>query len=144
MIHTLRKRNYILNHDRYVEIQNRCEDSACHLTLLLAPQILTVLGSSTFRGSPQYEFPTRPHTIWCQSPIQYHGPVSIILHMCLSSFFLARESGLLFLQKARFTCLASAKFTCVKVPSPQRERVEVSLQSKGKSPNSIRDTQHNR
>ncbi len=119
-----------------------CEDSSCHLALLLAPKMLMVLDPPTLRGSPRYEFPTRPHTIWCRSPIRYNGVVFTILKICLSSCLLARESGPLCLQTMRLTFLVSASVTRVKVLSPQRERVEVSLQSKGKSSNSVRDTQH--
>jgi len=98
--HTLRKRNFVLSHDRYVEIQNRCEDSACHLALLLAPKIFIVLDPPTFRGWSPYEFPTRPHFIWCGSPIRYDGPVSIILNIFLNSCLSAQESGLLCLLRS--------------------------------------------
>jgi len=101
-----------------------------------------VLDPPTFRGSPLYEVPTRPHTFWCRSLIRYDGLVSIILKICLSSCFSTRESGLLYLITMRFACLVSVSVNFVKILSSSRERVEVSLQSKGKSPNSVRDIEH--
>ena len=67
--------------------------------------LLMVPEPPTFRGSPWYEVPTRPHTVWCGSPIRYDGPVAIILKICLSSCLSAHESGLLYLRVVRFTCL---------------------------------------
>lgn len=55
---------------------------------------------ANIKGSPRYEVPTRPHTIWCGSPIQYDGPVSIILKICLNSFLSAHESVLLCLSRS--------------------------------------------
>lgn len=72
-------------------------------------KVLMVLDLPTFRGSPQYEVPTRSHTVWCGSPICYDGPVSIILKICLRSCFLSHDSGILSLQTTRFLCLVSAQ-----------------------------------
>ena len=81
-------------------------------TLLLAPEMLTVLYLPTFRGSPRYEVPTRPHTIWCGNPIWYDGTVAIVLRICLNSCFSAQESGLLCLREVIFACLVIASVTC--------------------------------
>ena len=105
---TLWRKNYVVIHDKYAKIQNRCEDSACHQSLPLVPEMLMMLDPPTFRGSPRCEVPTRPHTVWCRSPIRYDGLVSIILRICLSSCLLAHESGILSLQTMRFVCLVSA------------------------------------
>lgn len=70
--------------------------------------VLTLLDPPTFMGSPQYEVPTRPHTVWCKIPILYDGLIAIILKICLSSFLLAHESAILSIQTMRFVCLVSA------------------------------------
>ena len=90
-----------------------CEDLTFHLALLLAPKMLTVLDLPTFRGSPWYEVPTRPHTVWCGSPIRYDGLVAIILRIFLNSWLSAQESGLISLQEVRFACLVIVIVTCV-------------------------------
>jgi len=75
--------------------------------------MLTVLDPLTFRGSPRYEVPTRPHTIWCGSPIRYDGLISIVLRICLNSCLSAHESGSLCLREVRFAFLVSVSVTCV-------------------------------
>lgn len=57
--------------------------------------VLMVLDPSTFRGSPRYEVPTIPHTIWCRSLIWYDGPVAIILDIFLSSCCSTHDSVML-------------------------------------------------
>ena len=50
-----------------------CERNFSHVklaALLLALEMLRMLDPPTFRKSPWYEVPTRPHTIWCGRPIQ--------------------------------------------------------------------------
>ena len=41
--------------------------------------LLTVLDPPTYMGSPRYEVPTRPHTVWYRIPIWYDDLISIIL-----------------------------------------------------------------
>ena len=93
-------------------LKTRWENIACHQALLLALEMLTVLDLPTFMGSPQYEVPTRPHTMWCGSPIRYDGSVSIILKIFLTSCVLAQESGMLCLRIVRFARLMIASVTC--------------------------------
>jgi len=81
---------------------------ACHLTLLLVPEMLMVLELWIVRGSPRCEVPTRPHTVCCRSPIRYDGPISIILNIFLISCLSAHDSGLICLRIVRFVCLLSA------------------------------------
>ena len=75
--------------------------------------MLMLLDLPTFRGSPQYEVPTRPHTIWCGNPIWYDGPGAIILSICLNSCLLAHDSGMLCLREVRFMFLVISSVTCV-------------------------------
>lgn len=82
-------------------------------TVVVRKIMLTVLDLQTFKGSPPYEVPTRPHTTWCGSPIRYDGLVSILLRICLNSCLSTQESGLLCLQEVRFMCLVSVSVTCV-------------------------------
>ena len=63
---------------------------ACHLDLL-AP-FCWQCWTHQQRGSPKYEVPTRPYTIWFRSPTHYDGEVSIILDIFLSSCCLTHES----------------------------------------------------
>ena len=65
--------------------------------------LLTMLDSPTFRGSPWYEVPIIPHTIWCRSPIQYNGSVSIYLEIFLSSFCSTHESVMLVSSKSEMS-----------------------------------------
>jgi len=91
-------------------LMSECEGNFSHVqldALLLAPKMLTVLDTPTFKGSTWYEVPTRPHTVWCGSPIQYDVPVAIVLRICLNSCLSAEESGLLCVQEVRFVCLMS-------------------------------------
>ena len=126
---------------------NECERtfSDIQLASLLAPEMLTMLDPPTFRGSPQYEIPTRPHTVWCGSPIRYDGAIAIILKICLNSCLSAKESGLLCLREVKFTCLVSVSVTCVNGSfTVEGEMVRVSPKSVGRSPNSARNIQHNK
>jgi len=71
--------------------------------------MLMVLDPPTFMGSPQYEVPIKSHTLWCRSPIQYKGPISKSLKICLSSSFQHRRVMQWCLQKAREVRLVSVK-----------------------------------
>jgi len=53
---------------RVQKLKTDFKGSACHLALLLAPEMLRVLDPPTFRGSHRYEVPTRNHTVWSRSP----------------------------------------------------------------------------
>lgn len=71
--------------------------------------LLTVLDLPTFRGSPRCEVPTRPHIVWCGSPIRYNGLVAIILKICLNSCLSVQESGLLSLARIKVRVLGDCK-----------------------------------
>lgn len=51
--HTLQKRNSVVSHDRYVDIQSQCEDSGCLVALLLVPKCWWCWTCQHVRGSPQ-------------------------------------------------------------------------------------------
>jgi len=74
-------------------------------SLLLVLEMLTVLDLPTFRGSPWYEVPTRPHTIWYKSTIRYDGLVSIDLDIFLRSCYSAHESVMLVSSKSEVNML---------------------------------------
>jgi len=78
------------------------------VALMLVPTMLMVLDLPRFKGYPQYEVPTRPHTVWCMSIIQYDGLVAIILNIFFNSWLSAHDSGSLSLRKMRFVCLMTA------------------------------------
>ena len=86
---------------------SECEGNFNHVqlaSLLPAPEMLTMLDPPTLTVSPWYEVPTRPHTVWCGSPIRYDGPVTIVLRICLNSCLSAHERGSLCLRDVRSTC----------------------------------------
>ena len=87
-----------------------------------------VLDPQTFKGSPPYEVPTRPHTVLCGSPIRYDDLVSIVLRICLKSCLSTQESGFLCLWEVRFTCLVSVSVLVPTVLSLRREESEGEFQ----------------
>lgn len=76
----------------YISVVERTFSHKLLVTLLQAPKMLKAVAPSKFRGSPLYEFPTRPNTIFYRILIWYDGLVAIILEIFLSSFSLAHES----------------------------------------------------
>ena len=60
-------------------------------SLNLQLEMLMMLDPPTFRESPRYEVPIKPHIVWCRSSIWYKGLVSKSLNIFLVLAIIMRE-----------------------------------------------------